>query len=78
MPLTIEYINVQEVSPGVLAKIFLERSFSVVIEKDLLRQGIITKHEMLHYLAHIIGGNFEDNYNHTHPFFDACAGVIHP
>ena len=79
-PLMIDYIDAAEIRPGVVGFItpWNRSSHIVLIDlNDYYGDGWITRHEMLHYLLHIIGASESENLDdHSHPFFDSCAGVI--
>lgn len=60
-------------------KIEIYDQFMAVIEADLrldrVVHGQVTKHEMVHYIVYLTGGQMRDNEDHVSPWFGDCSGL---
>lgn len=78
--LIIEYTPIEQLPLGDGGRIELEDGYARVYENDLNSSielspayyGLITRHEMIHYMLYIIGTPFEENDNHKSWMF-GCA-----
>jgi hypothetical protein len=81
VPLRIDYIDAPEVAWGRAGQIMSGSRIAQVVQSDLLFprtrfMGWYTKHEMLHYLIYQVSG--EEDFTHSHPFFESCINVVSP